>query len=316
MPAQPNKALTQVLKKIKLFDDLSPSQIQRILAICTNTTYNTNDLICAKGSAGDEIYFLLSGRVAVKKPDGTLVTTLKPIATIGEMSIIAPQQRVVTVEAVEPSGILTIKKQHLDVLMKKDPQMPRQIYKNMITMLSNRFLRENVRLCDFKQQKLRIIELEKKLGIAAELLAKNGMTVAQAGMAIDAKYDEAKPKIMIVDDEPPIRAVVKKVLTAFNVLEAENGKAAMKLAAETTPDLVIADINMPEMDGFQLLNSLREKYPDLPVVGLSGYVSPDDAEQFGFDAFFVKPLSFALLEEQIRARLEPVEKAANGNSGS
>ena len=73
------------------------------------------------------------------------------------------------------------------------------------------------------------------------------------------------------------------------------------------PDLVIADLNMPEMDGFELLNSLRGRYPDLPVLGLSGYIRSEDAQNLGFDGFLDKPLSFVKLEEQIQANLHKLD---------
>ncbi len=56
------------------------------------------------------------------------------------------------------------------------------------------------------------------------------------------------------------------------------------------PDLVIADIKMPEMDGFTFLTHLRAQYPDLPVLALSGYVESDEILRYTFDGFIAKPL--------------------------
>ena len=308
MPKKPNKALAKVIQKIPIFDELSPTQIQKVLRICAHKFYETNELVCGKGSPGDEMYILVSGRVAIRKTDGTLVTILSPVATIGEMSIITQQPRNVRVEAVEPSGLLIIRKPHFDVLLREDRAMPLKIYRNIIIMLSTRFLKENVRLSDYQQQKRHIAALEQKLNIAVELLAERGLPHEEAIQCIDAKLEEKMPRILIVDDEEPVRSVVKKVLSAFNVVEAENGKIALQLANKATPDLVIADINMPEMDGLELLSNLRDKYPDVPVVGLSGYVKSEDAQSFGFDGFLDKPLSLTELEEQVRVSLKKGEE--------
>ena len=56
------------------------------------------------------------------------------------------------------------------------------------------------------------------------------------------------------------------------------------------PDLVITDIKMPKMDGYALLDKLREAYPDLPVVAISGFASADDIEEYDFDGFIEKPM--------------------------
>ena len=73
---------------------------------------------------------------------------------------------------------------------------------------------------------------------------------------------------------------------------------------KTIPDLVIADINMPVMDGMELLAILRDRFPDLPVLGLSGYVAAADAERLGFDDFLAKPISFTMLETQVKEKLK------------
>ena len=125
------------------------------------------------------------------------------------------------------------------------------------------------------------MKMEQKLNIATELLAEKGMPYEESEHCIASKLAETMPKILIVDDEQSIRTIVKQVLSTFDVVEAENGQVALQLVEEAIPDLVIADINMPKMDGFTLLAHLRDKYPDLPVVGLSGYVKSEKAQNLG-----------------------------------
>ena len=83
------------------------------------------------------------------------------------------------------------------------------------------------------------------------------------------------PVTLIVDDESFVRNVVKTVLTPKGhvVLEAESGKEALSICEKTAVDLVIADLWMPEMDGFELISLLRESHNDLPILAISGVFS-------------------------------------------
>lgn len=78
-------------------------------------------------------------------------------------------------------------------------------------------------------------------------------------------------EILVVDDEPVIRDVLSALFETegYRVHTAADGLAALEVLAETPPDLVIADIIMPRLDGWGLLASLRAQYPDIPVILLS-----------------------------------------------
>ncbi|HYH01750.1 MAG TPA: response regulator, partial [Bacillota bacterium] len=83
-------------------------------------------------------------------------------------------------------------------------------------------------------------------------------------------------RILIVDDEELIRKGLKKIIqrlgTAYEVMgEAATGKAALELIAAETPDLVITDIKMPELDGVALIKQLTQRFPQIKKVVLSGF---------------------------------------------
>lgn len=87
-------------------------------------------------------------------------------------------------------------------------------------------------------------------------------------------------QFIIVDDEPLIRlGTLKKLEPLKDQIhcsgEAGNGKQALKLIEEFHPDLVILDMEMPVMDGTQLLPFLAEHYPDMQLIVISGYKSFD-----------------------------------------
>jgi len=102
-------------------------------------------------------------------------------------------------------------------------------------------------------------------------------------------------KILVVDDEKSIRNTMKDILSyeGHEVLVAEKGAAALKMAEKTTFDLVFCDIKMPEMDGVEVLEKLQQTYPELPVIMISGHGTIDvavDCIRKGAYDFIEKPL--------------------------
>jgi CheY-like chemotaxis protein len=98
-------------------------------------------------------------------------------------------------------------------------------------------------------------------------------------------------KILLVDDEPNIRLVLGAVLeqAGYNVEAAEDGYIALRKVQQSRPDLVITDLRMPYMYGFELLSVLRTRFPDLPTIAISGeFLAVDVQEGPLADAFFQK----------------------------
>jgi two-component system, OmpR family, KDP operon response regulator KdpE len=114
-------------------------------------------------------------------------------------------------------------------------------------------------------------------------------------------------KILIIDDEPPIRKLLRMGLASqgYDVLDAPSGKAALGLLADR-PDLVILDLGLPDVDGLELLRTLRQRQEDLPIVVLSsrgdeaGKVAALD---LGADDYVTKPFGMDELLARIRAAL-------------
>lgn len=114
--------------------------------------------------------------------------------------------------------------------------------------------------------------------------------------------------ILTVDDSPSIRMLLRFALSGqgYAVAEAEDGIAALEwLAAHDRPDLMITDINMPRMDGFELVTAVRaqETHSDMPILILSTESSDEKvgrASQAGADGWIVKPFNPAQLVSAIR----------------
>ncbi|MGN1211485.1 MAG: PleD family two-component system response regulator [Candidatus Cryptobacteroides sp.] len=106
-----------------------------------------------------------------------------------------------------------------------------------------------------------------------------------------------QPVILVVDDIATNIALVKAVLRSRNyeVLSAASGAQALEIAEERIPDVVILDIMMPVMDGYEVLARLRsnEKTKGIKIVMLSAIAKPDDirkAMELGADDYITKPL--------------------------
>jgi CheY-like chemotaxis protein len=98
-------------------------------------------------------------------------------------------------------------------------------------------------------------------------------------------------RLLLVDDEPSIRVVLGAVLAdaGYIVDVAEDGIAALRKLEPAPPDLVITDLRMPNMNGFELLSALRARFPELPTIAISGeFLTADVNGSSIADAFFQK----------------------------
>ena len=117
---------------------------------------------------------------------------------------------------------------------------------------------------------------------------------------------EVKSTILYVEDNPDNRMLVKRILTAENykLLEATNAVQAINLLETTTPDLILMDINMPDMDGYTLTTRIRSM-PGLervPILALTANVMRGDKEktlEAGCDGYIQKPLDVDQLIKEI-----------------
>lgn len=102
----------------------------------------------------------------------------------------------------------------------------------------------------------------------------------------------SKHLVLIVDDEPMVRHTMTLLLTAsgYDVISAGDGFAALLHLKTVTPDLVISDLNMPQMSGFEFLSVLRRRFPEIPVIAVSGAYQSGDHIPGGIiaDVFFAK----------------------------
>src|SRR5271169_3216140 len=82
----------------------------------------------------------------------------------------------------------------------------------------------------------------------------------------------SKAQILVVDDEPSVRESLGMLLTSvgYDVAIAENGAGAVSHLDRRVPDLIVTDLNMPEMSGMQLISHIRSQHPSILIVAMSG----------------------------------------------
>ena len=121
-------------------------------------------------------------------------------------------------------------------------------------------------------------------------------------------------KILVVDDDAHIREVVQFALekAGLEVIEAGDGQKALDVFAATTPDLIILDIAMPEMDGLAVCREIR-RHSDVPILFLSSRTDEVDRVvglEIGGDDYVTKPFS----PRELVARVQTILKARSGQN--
>lgn len=118
-------------------------------------------------------------------------------------------------------------------------------------------------------------------------------------------------RVLVVDDDPLVTRLVKinLELSDYSVEEAWDGNTAMRILETNTPDLLILDLMMPRMDGWDILKMVRknEKLKDLPIILLTAKVHDEDVIrgwELGADGYITKPFNPIRLSDHVKAVLE------------
>jgi CheY-like chemotaxis protein len=133
---------------------------------------------------------------------------------------------------------------------------------------------------------------------------------AEAGASTDSS--PSKKRVLVVDDFDDAREMYAEYLefAGFQVETARNGQEAVEKAQEATPDIILMDLSLPVMDGWEATRLIKQdtRTRDIPVMALSGHVlagSENHAKEAGADEFVAKPCLPQDLENKIRTMLKP-----------
>ena len=112
--------------------------------------------------------------------------------------------------------------------------------------------------------------------------------------------------ILYIEDNQESRLLVRRVLMAegYALLEAVDGPAGLRLAEENLPDLILIDINLPELDGYQVTSRIKlvPRLAHIPIIAVTANVMKGDRERSlaaGCDGYIKKPIDVDLLPDQI-----------------
>ncbi len=129
------------------------------------------------------------------------------------------------------------------------------------------------------------------------------------------KSKNERPRVLLVDDYPDAREMYSEYLqfSGFDVIEAANGMEALQRAADQAPDIILMDLSLPVMDGWEATRRLKadSRTADIPVVALTGHALAgisEGAKQAGCDAFVTKPCLPEDLVREIRKVLDRPSK--------
>ncbi|MCE8422843.1 MAG: response regulator transcription factor [Candidatus Methanoperedens sp.] len=126
----------------------------------------------------------------------------------------------------------------------------------------------------------------------------------------EEKIANKKIKILVADDDDNVINIIRySIGDQFEIFEAANGKEALGMVFARSPDILILDIMMPEMDGYRVCEELKkhDSTKNLPIIILSAKASVDDkvkAMGLGIDDYMIKPFDPRELEARIKMRLK------------
>lgn len=115
--------------------------------------------------------------------------------------------------------------------------------------------------------------------------------------------EQMKKRILVCDDEEPIRLLLNESLQdTYEVVEASNGRDALRLATKEHFDLIIMDIKMPSVHGLEAIERIRERNNSIPIIIISAYRAMEDdiiVKTSNVAAFLVKPIDIKSLKTRI-----------------
>lgn len=127
--------------------------------------------------------------------------------------------------------------------------------------------------------------------------------------------------VLIVDDERPIVDILKYNLEkdGYQTIEAYDGEMALEMALTKNPDIILLDVMLPKMDGFEVCRKVREKKPSTPILMLTAREEEVDKVlglELGADDYITKPFSVRELMARVKANLRRTSSEQSENSAS
>ncbi|HSM93130.1 MAG TPA: response regulator [Anaeromyxobacteraceae bacterium] len=154
----------------------------------------------------------------------------------------------------------------------------------------------------------RLAETLPQLRVGSAASAPDGAPRGPADLIAEAESvdDPGRHRILVVEDEPMLAQVIQAFLAAsggYHVVLAHSGDEALALCRQVVPALVLVDLELPDVDGAELLRRIRGEVRDVPAIACSGK-RPESAAGAGFTAFFRKPFDMRALVAEVERLLK------------
>ncbi len=127
---------------------------------------------------------------------------------------------------------------------------------------------------------------------------------------MEEKKENFSRKILVVDDNQDSRELVVKILKnrGYQMIEAVDGEEALEKAIAENPDLILMDISLPKLDGYEVTRRLKSqiKFKDTPIIALTAHAMKGDREkafEAGCEGYISKPINVRELPDQVKAYL-------------
>lgn len=129
-----------------------------------------------------------------------------------------------------------------------------------------------------------------------------------ADVSAETMAERKLPLVLVAEDNESNYLLCESILEDdYELLHALNGREAIEMALEHKPDVILMDLMMPDIDGYEATRQIREKLPDVPVIAVTAYAFSTDREKVlnsGFNAYISKPFDIELLEKTVRESLQ------------
>ena len=125
----------KLIRQIPLFFGLSPRQLQAFLGICRSWEVADGDRLCKFGESSNRLFILLEGKLEILTESGTLLTSIDPVTTVGEMGFMSRRPRSATVKAAENCRLLTVEFHDFEALVDNNFELSSRVYRNTVRIL-------------------------------------------------------------------------------------------------------------------------------------------------------------------------------------
>jgi hypothetical protein len=149
--AKTERLAGRLVQKVPLFFGFKPVEMKAFLDICKLGTSSKGEVLCENNSSSNRLFILLDGSLDILGPGGTVLATVTPITTVGEMGFVSRKPRSATVQTHDASRLLKVDYHEFEALMERYIDLRAKVYRNMVRILSDKLVDANDRVIHYRK---------------------------------------------------------------------------------------------------------------------------------------------------------------------